>query len=92
MLNFDDEAGMSMMFDEMEDEIKQKDAKIAELEAELKRLRDMPSFLTQSTFLNPPKDVKKSWLFWPLCYNNGMTTQDPKGIGVSATRKKNENL
>ena len=47
------------MIDGLQAELAAKDAKIAELEAELARLRNMPSFLTQSTFLNPPKDIKR---------------------------------
>jgi len=41
--------------------IKLRDAKIAELEAELKWFKnDVPSFITQSTFLAAPKPAKKS--------------------------------
>ena len=41
--------------------IKLRDAKIAELEAELKRFKDdAPSFIAQITFLAAPKPAKKS--------------------------------
>jgi hypothetical protein len=52
MINSNDNARLTLMIEAMEKDLKQKDTKIAALEAELKCIKDnTPMFISQSTFL-----------------------------------------